>query len=266
LVFKITGNIYLEPIIDLAQKATEIKNNKLNLLKKNYNNFEFNQLKQGFNKMIKGVEQKEKLESFVSKDVKQTVNKNTSVELKPGGEKINATVFFASIENFNQKLKNLPPKKLISILKAFLNQADHIAEKYQGVLNKSYENTVMLIFREIPGKEPNSLRAAKAAINFQKNIGNENFTCKISISTGPLISGRIGDKNGKLDFTVIGDTVNLAARLKGEEIASPQTNVVISPSTIRALKGKARLKFIKKVSVKGKKRDFPIYELLELRK
>jgi hypothetical protein len=42
--------------------------------------------------------------------------------------------------------------------------------------------------------------------------------------------------------------------------------VVISPSTIRALKGKARLKFIKKVSVKGKKRDFPIYELLELRK
>jgi hypothetical protein len=112
LVFKITGNIYLEPIIDLAQKATEIKNNKLNLLKKNYNNFEFNQLKQGFNKMIKGVEQKEKLESFVSKDVKQTVNKNTSVELKPGGEKINATVFFASIENFNQKLKNLPPKNL----------------------------------------------------------------------------------------------------------------------------------------------------------
>ncbi len=91
-----------------------------------------------------------------------------------------------------------------------------------------------------------------------------NLDIYAGIASGTVISGRIGSYTGKLDFTVIGDQVNLAARLKNEALES-SSGLIISGSTMRLLKGKGRVNFLRRCSLKGKSREYNIYELYELR-
>ena len=67
------------------------------------------------------------------------------------------------------------------------------------------------------------------------------------------------------DFTVYGDAVNLAARLKSEAHKTKDTGIIIAPSSIRKLRGLAKVAYIDRIPIKGKSREFPLYELLELR-
>ena len=86
------------------------------------------------------------------------------------------------------------------------------------------------------------------------------------ISSGKVISGKIGSYSGKLDFTVIGNPVNSAARFKTEsKKGTEQTGIIISGTTIRLTKGKARVKFLRRVAIKGKSRKYNIYELIAIR-
>jgi len=91
------------------------------------------------------------------------------------------------------------------------------------------------------------------------------YYIRAGIASGNVVSGRIGSRLGKLDYTVIGDTVNLAARLKIEAAKAGTTGIVVAPSTIRGLRGQGRVAFIERVEIKGKSREYPLYELLELR-
>jgi adenylate cyclase len=85
------------------------------------------------------------------------------------------------------------------------------------------------------------------------------------IASGMAISGKIGSKAGKLDYTVIGNPVNLAARLKSQAHIATQTGILLCPQTIRYLKGSGKLRFIDRIVIKGRTRTFPMYELLALR-
>ena len=81
-----------------------------------------------------------------------------------------------------------------------------------------------------------------------------------------LISGRIGSYSGKLDYTVIGNPVNSASRFKTEsKNGTTETGIIISGTTIGLTKGKARVKYLRRVSIKGKVRKYNIYELIGIR-
>ena len=86
------------------------------------------------------------------------------------------------------------------------------------------------------------------------------------IASGKVISGRIGSYSGKLDFTVIGNPVNLAARFKTEsKNGTEETGIIISGTTIGLTKGRAIVKYLRRVSIKGKAHQYNIYELLGIR-
>ena len=124
----------------------------------------------------------------------------------------------------------------------------------------------MLVFRENDADaESHALRAARTAISLADAVRAEQISgiCA-GIASGTVISGKIGSYQGKLDYTVIGSPVNLAARLKSEAVDS-NTGIIISGSTMRLLKGKGRVQFLRRCSLKGKAREYNIYELCELR-
>ncbi|MBR4570119.1 MAG: hypothetical protein IKO19_05565, partial [Candidatus Riflebacteria bacterium] len=80
------------------------------------------------------------------------------------------------------------------------------------------------------------------------------------------VSGKIGSRNGKLDYTVIGNPVNLAARLKVQAGKAKNTGILICPNSIRLIQGAGRLNFIERMTIKGRtNRTFPLYELIGLR-
>ena len=93
-----------------------------------------------------------------------------------------------------------------------------------------------------------------------------NLQLYTGIASGRVISGRIGSYSGKLDFTVIGNPVNLAARFKTEsKNGTEETGIIISGTTIGLMNGRANVRFLRRVSIKGKARKYNIYELLSIR-
>ncbi|MFZ5950573.1 MAG: adenylate/guanylate cyclase domain-containing protein [Candidatus Rifleibacteriota bacterium] len=225
---------------------------------------ELEALNNSFSTMITGLKQRNALKNYVSADAFSEIEKNCNIDLYPGGERLDVSVMFATIRGFDEYLHSFSPQKVIEEMNRFLGICESSCKSNYGVIDKITEKTIMMVFRPVSENVSHCLCAAKAALAIKEQLLNAGFSIQAGMASGQVISGRIGSYKGKLDFTVIGDTVNLAARLKNEASDS-NTGIIVSGSAMRQLKGQARVNFLRRCSIKGKSREFNIYELLELR-
>lgn len=255
----IFSDIYLKPIlqlVDILKKASQGIYD-LNIVTTEVD--EFGTLKKTFKTMIQGVKEREEMSKYVSSAVNEAITGELNETAK--SRKIEAAVVFATLKTAHSSEDEKNLNDYLNTLSKFIAESDQCAIDNNGVLDKIIENTVMLVFR---GKSSDvAAQACKAALQLAGKFGDKKV--QAAIATGKVVSGKTGSKHGKLDLTVIGDTVNLAARLENEASNALNTGIVISPSTIRALKGRVKVEFIKRTPIKGKSRSFPIYELLNLR-
>jgi adenylate cyclase len=155
---------------------------------------------------------------------------------------------------------------LVESLNNLIYWGDTIARSYGGVLDKVIEDTLMLVFRDSNEiLAPQAVRGASAIIQIKEQLKALGIKTYAGIASGMVVSGKIGSRLGKLDYTVIGDTVNMAARLKGISSSFNEGLTIVAPSTIRKLKGAGRVRFIARMPIKGKSREYPIYELISMR-
>ncbi|GAB4269452.1 MAG: hypothetical protein Kow0029_05440 [Candidatus Rifleibacteriota bacterium] len=228
---------------------------------------EFEELANAFNGMANQLLQKEKLASFVSEDVLEEVSTNKETVLLPGGERCEVSVVFCSLPG----LKNFSPKneaeKIIKVLGTLIDKADMISRQNNGVIDKIIDDTVMIVFRKFDSDNGHVISACKAALQLSDAFPSKDCSLNVAcgIASGAAVSGKIGSREGKLDYTVIGNPVNLAARLKAQAHLADQTGILLCPQTIRMTRGLARLRFIERIEIKGRTRTFPMYELLALR-
>lgn len=264
-IFNLFGKIYVEPIAKLAFLAERVGRGDLRTEEGLTTGDEFQDLKIAFDSMLAGVIQKERLLQFVSEDVANAVKSSTDENLQPGGERLEATIIFASIANFELKISQMDGDDLMGLLDRFISAGDKVARSTGGILDKVIENTLMFVYRSREEEDNHAIKACYAAILLNKELAEVGIVAHTGISSGSVLSGRIGSYNGKLDYTVIGDAVNMAARLKIQAHKATKSHIVIAPSTIRKTKGWARVKFIERLPIKGKSREYPIYELVDLR-
>ncbi|MBU1108181.1 MAG: HAMP domain-containing protein [Candidatus Riflebacteria bacterium] len=226
---------------------------------------EFEPLTSSFNHMTAGLHQRDLLASYVSQDVLEEVSIDKT--LVPGGERVEASVLFCALKGFKDFNQTASPEKIVAALGLLIEVADQAAINHGGVMDKLIEDTVMLVFRQRNSENDHAISACKAAIEIRRAfpIAAVPFKVVTGIASGPAVSGKIGSKTGKLDFTLIGNPVNLAARLKAQAHKAENTGIIACPATIRLIKGQARLRFIERTEIKGRSRTFPLYELMELR-
>lgn len=226
---------------------------------------EFEPLISSFNQMTAGLYQRELLTSYVSQDVIDEVS--SDITLVPGGERVEASVIFCSMKGFRELTRKSDPEQIVKSLGRLIETAHQTAVKHGGGMDKLVEDTVMLVFRQRCSSNEHVLSACRAALEISRafSTATEPVAVAIGIASGPAVSGKIGSKTGKLDFTLIGNPVNLAARLKAQAYKADNTGIIACPNTIRLLKGQARLRFIERTEIKGRSRTFPLYELMEMR-
>lgn len=261
LVFEL---IYLKPLREFIRVTAEVGRGNLQTSVQLQASDEFGDLKTVFTGMILGLEQRRKLAHFVSQDVLTAVESDSDADMAPGGVRVAATVVFMQLQS-GVSGHQASPEERFAILGRFIGEADAIARSCGGVIDKVIENTLMLVFRSATAGENHSLQACRATLELAYVMRDAGYYIRAGVASGNVVSGRIGSRLGKLDYTVIGDTVNLAARLKAEAAKAGTTGIVVAPSTIRGLRGQGRVAFIERVEVKGKSREYPLYELLELR-
>ncbi len=201
--------------------------------------------------------------------VKQLSSDPEKVEL--AGEEVEASIMFSDIEGFTTISESKKPKELVEFLNNYFSTANDIFFKHDGTIDKFIGDAVMVQFG-IPLKNPNHrLLATRAAYEFSQVVkemtreanskGEPVFSTRIGINTGNMVVGYIGGRSKK-EYTVIGDTVNLASRLEGVN-KFYGTSLMISETTANdQVRDEFLLREMDIMRVKGKNLPIKIYEVV----
>lgn len=218
---------------------------------------------------------KEKVKSamgkFMSEDVMKRVVQNID-NLGLGGKKSTVTVLFSDIRGFTSMSEQMSAQQVSEILNEYFTEMEPIITKYNGIINKFIGDAVMAIFGEpIQDKNhaQNAVKCAYAMLQRVKELqkkwtkeGKPKIEIGIGINTGEVFVGNIGSVN-RMEYTVIGDTVNLASRLESYNKIY-KTKLLISPSTYEEVKGFTDVIKISDVQIRGKANKMDIYEVLKV--
>jgi adenylate cyclase len=260
------GKAFIQPVRLLQQTTEEIADGNFKLKLDAETGDEFDLLFETYNMMIKGLNEREELTSYLSKDVLSEVSQENDI-LLPGGERALVSIVFCSIPRAAKLHAANNAEQVLTHLGRLIDVADEISRNHNGVIDKVIEDTIMIVFRQSDAGFSHVKAACQTTLEISKRFSDSEQVNPIAagIASGMAISGKIGSKAGKLDYTVIGNPVNLAARLKSQAHIATQTGILLCPQTIRYLKGSGKLRFIDRIVIKGRTRTFPMYELLALR-
>lgn len=179
---------------------------------------------------------------------------------------LTATMLFADIIGFTRLSEQMPPRDINMILNQFFSRMTDIIFEYDGTLDKYIGDALMAVFGAPMEKEGDEERAILAALKMREDLGQmrdqsifeKQFNIRIGINTGRVVAGNIGSPK-RMDYTVIGDPVNIASRL--ESIAEPN-QILIGEETNRHVEGKFRINRVGSRLVKGKSIEIIAYEVL----
>ncbi|MCK4468058.1 MAG: adenylate/guanylate cyclase domain-containing protein, partial [Desulfobacterales bacterium] len=200
--------------------------------------------------------------------VKQLIESPEKLVL--GGEERVITAFFSDIQSFTSISEGLAPEELVELLNEFLTEMTSIILKYEGTVDK-FEGDAIIAFFGAPNELENQEEiACMACIDMQKRLselranwkisGKPELHMRIGLCTGVAVVGNMGSKT-RMDYTMMGDTVNIAARLEGvNKIYGIYT--LISETTYREAGDKIMAREIDSINVVGKKEPVTIYQLL----
>jgi adenylate cyclase len=181
------------------------------------------------------------------------------------------TVLFSDIRGFTSISEKMAPEEVAAFLREYLTTMTEIVFKHGGTVDKYMGDGLMALFN-VPLEQPDHAdRAVRAALEFQARLRTlagrfrarygTDLQCGIGINTGEAVVGIIGSEQ-RLEYTAIGDAVNLSSRLESltKEV---KASIVISESTWREVRGRFPTRALGEVTVRGKAHPVPIHAVLE---
>lgn len=203
---------------------------------------------------------------YVSKQVVDELL-DDDAKLNLGGEEREVTVLFTDIRGFTSMSEKMKPEKVVSTLNEYFSLMIDIVFKYNGTLDKIIGDELMVVYGAPTSSKDDTERALKTAIDMQEEIKtfNKNRLKKkenpiyvgIGINRGLVVSGNIGSRE-MMDYTVIGDTVNLGARLCS---AAGPNEIYVSDYVWENTKDLFNYKKLAPIKVKGKSKKIGIYKI-----
>lgn len=189
-------------------------------------------------------------------------------EIRFEGERREVTVAFADIRGFTTLAECIQPEELITVLNAYLSAVVEVFARYKGVINKFGGDSVMAVWNAPADCREHPLLATVAAIEAQravKELHKRGFTLPrislgIGINTGQVIAGDIGCADC-LEYSVIGDAVNIASRLT--EVV-PAGKVWVTLNTFEKVEDYFSARSLSPLAVKGKRHLIKAYEILDI--
>ncbi len=214
-----------KPIYSLVDASKAIGEGNYRFRISERRNDEIGELAHAFNHMADGLLKKSQVEEvfsrYVSTSVARKIMENLD-EVELGGKHVNATVLFADIVGFTSLSENLPPKDVASLLNEYFSYISCISELYHGHIDKFMGDCAMAVFGVPEHDSDHSFHAISCAVMIQKLVTRLNETrlkkdmlpvhFRIGINSGNMVAGNLGSSD-RMEYTVIGDPVNLASRL-----------------------------------------------------
>ena len=231
---------------------------------------ELGQLADTFNEMGSGLAERDRVRNLLGKVVSPEIAEELlSRQIELGGEEREVTVLFSDIRNFTGLCEKLAPGDVVRLLNSWFTRANEVIERHGGVVDKYIGDAVMALFGAPLDKPGAAARAVGAGLDLQQAIrqmnkglitaGTPSLNIGIGIHTSQVLAGNMGSAS-RLNYTVIGDGVNLASRLESlckyygvESIVSEDTRRQAPAYAYRELD---------RVCVKGRQQPVTIYQPL----
>lgn len=260
-----------KPIYKIVDAMKKVEYGDLNQHVEVKTRDEMQVLASSFNFMVEGLKEREHIKHtfkrYVSEQVAEQLISEKSASIT--GERKTATILFQDIRGFTSMSEQLPPEEVVAILNEYFTAMVDVIFKYEGTLDKYIGDAIMAVFGTPVAHTDAPLRAVKTAIELQKTLNvlnnkwekegkNRRLSVGCGIATGPVVAGSIGSEK-RLEYTVIGDTVNLASRIEG---LTKGGQILICENTYNIVKNDISIKPLDVVYVKGKKEPQQIYEVI----
>lgn len=254
---------FTKPILEITKAAKEVSLGNLDIDLNIDTNDEIEHLATQFNKLVFSLQEHEKIQKFVSNSTISMIQGGTKCELVLGGEHRVLTYLFSDIRDFTAMSEKKEPSEVISIVNFYLNLQSQIIKKYGGDIDKFVGDEIMASF----SAKDATKNAIKCAIEIQQTIKEANIQrekqnltiCEvgIGINEGEVIVGNIGSHE-RMDFTSIGLSVNLAARLCSFAKAK---EILVEKQTYDLAKLNYKTKINKPIVAKGISKPLATYSV-----
>ena len=245
----------------------------------NYNNFvaitnndELGDLAQGFNRMLIGLAERERVKSLFGQYLTREVSEeilNGRVNLS--GDHFTATIMFADIRNFTAMSEKMTPEEVLYFLNSYLERMIDVIVENFGIIDKFIGDGILAVFGAPIRSEQHADFALQAALAMQKKLFLLNqereeqnlpeIKIGIGLHSGEIIAGNIGNSR-KMEYTVIGDTVNVASRI--ESLTKKyKKSLLMSEDVYRNLSQdiiqSTKIKSLSAEEIRGKEKKVPLY-------
>ena len=206
---------------------------------------------------------------YVAPEVVEIISSQPE-RLKLGGEELEATVLFADLAGFTTVSESMTPVEVIGLLNEFFTPMTQITLEHKGTLDKFIGDCVMALWGAPVPIPDHARRACQAALLMQEGVhhlqiswrerGLSSLRARVGLHSGPVMAGNVGSQE-RFNYTVLGDTVNLASRLEGAN-KFYGTEILISGDTRGQLGDAFLVRELDLIQVQGRGRPVTIFELL----
>ena len=265
--------LILNPLKNLTEASKRIENGDYKSRVGIVTADELGVLSDSFNDMIVSLAEKEFMRDtfgkIVDPEVRDYLMKNSDIQNKTlGGETREITVLFCDIRNFTAMSESMEASEVVYVLNKYFTALGNEIAKHHGIINKYIGDAIMAIFGaplEVNNSALNAYEAAldmrKALINVNEELSSEGFpkvSFGIGIHTGNVFAGTIGAEN-RMEYTVIGDTVNTASRIESLCKTYRVDLLISSFAAQKAGLDENELKFIDDARIRGKSEPMKVY-------
>jgi len=257
----------LQPISAIGSTASEIGGGNLRARTQVHSVDELGRLAGQINDMANGLRERFELTKFVSGETLDAVRlSEEGVQL--GGERKVRTLFFSDIRGFTAYSEKVEPEQVITMLNTYLREQSYIVKHYDGDIDKFVGDELVATFDDDEGEREDNmvLRAIRCAYAIQLRVRELNqqypdadIGIGIGINTGPVVLGAMGSEE-RMDYTVLGNTVNVGARLCS---AADAFQIILSEESYQYIKDREdiQLRPLPPLSVKNKSEPLKVYEV-----
>ncbi len=210
--------------------------------------------------------QRESLTRFLPKELVESIDRG-DISLALGGEEKQVTLLLSDIRGFTSLSEKMPPSDLVDLLNEYLGRMTEVVFQYGGTLDKFMGDAILAVFGSPVSHGDDPIRAITTALKMEESLATLNeelaergvspLRIGIALHTGMVVAGNIGAPQ-RMDFTVIGDSVNLVSRIEGLNKVY-DTNILMSEETYKLVDEVFEGVLVAETSVRGREGEVRIY-------
>ncbi|EKD81263.1 MAG: adenylate/guanylate cyclase [uncultured bacterium] len=256
LIVNFFSGFFLKPVLQLSDLAARVDGGDYSaqLVSGNMTD-EISVLTRNFGQMIEGLMEKAEMRNYLRADLFE----HAAGEQKIIAERVEVIILFAGLRNFSSFEDQVSPEEAMGVMSRFLAVCEKAVREHGGEIDKYIGETAMAAFKQRSGNQAERSAIAAAlqihrdmSLLRQENTYFASLTHGVGIASGSVIAGHIGSLHNRLDYTFIGDTVNLAARLEKMAGRAGSAQILVTRSLVEKTGNAFLSSILEPIAVKGK--------------